>query len=141
MEPIRKIAQKPLGIRVVSGAKKMPVVDTDGRFKTKNKKHSTKITKKNNIKDFELDMLYVHVSWHTMPVGQLRQLQLCRQQYEQWLASSGRLDWYMEEHDMVNVLAQVYGTMAIDEYWECAEYDVKCKDLYCYITAKNLFEL
>lgn len=35
----------PHRIRISDGAKKMPTVDTSGRFKTKNKKHDTKIIK------------------------------------------------------------------------------------------------
>lgn len=39
--------------------KKMPVVDTDGRFKTKNKKHDAKITKKRNGVFFENSKLFI----------------------------------------------------------------------------------
>lgn len=41
------------------GAKKMPVVDTDGRFKTKNKKHDTKIIKNRDLEQFGQSRLFV----------------------------------------------------------------------------------
>ena len=44
-----------------SGAKKMPVVDTDGRFKTKNKKHDAKIAKKPNMVFYNVNKLYKNV--------------------------------------------------------------------------------
>lgn len=45
------------GVPVMS--KKMPVVDTDGRFKTKNKKHSAKIIKKHNMVGFSVSKLFI----------------------------------------------------------------------------------
>ena len=41
------------------GAKKMPDVDTTGRFKTKNKKHSAKIIKKSNMVFITLSKLLI----------------------------------------------------------------------------------
>lgn len=41
------------------GAKKMPVVDTSGRFKTKNKKHDTKIVKIRDLEQFGQSRLFV----------------------------------------------------------------------------------
>ena len=40
-------------------AKKMPVVDTDGRFKTKNKKHDTKIKNILNVEIFNRSRLFI----------------------------------------------------------------------------------
>lgn len=40
-------------------SKKMPVVDTDGRFKTKNKKHDTKIIKNRDTEHFGQSRLFV----------------------------------------------------------------------------------
>ena len=40
-------------------AKKMPDVDTTGRFKTKNKKHSAKIIKKSNMVFITLSKLFI----------------------------------------------------------------------------------
>lgn len=45
--------------RLAAYAKKMPVVDTDGRFKTKNKKHDTKIIKKRELEHFGQSRLFV----------------------------------------------------------------------------------
>ncbi len=42
-----------------AGAKKMPVVDTDGRFKTKNKKHDTKVIKIRDLEQFGQSRLFV----------------------------------------------------------------------------------
>ncbi|HEY9177429.1 MAG TPA: hypothetical protein VIN07_07040 [Flavipsychrobacter sp.] len=42
-----------------AGAKKMPVVDTSGRFKTKNKKHDTKIVKIRELEQFGQSRLFV----------------------------------------------------------------------------------
>lgn len=138
MEPVRKTIEKPLEVRVSGKAKKMPVVDTDGRFKTKNKKHDAKITKKLNIQDFSIEMLYIHISWHMLPVGRLSELSICRQQYEQWLENTGKLDWYMEGYDGEGGMEPMAGTMAIDDYWENAEYEVKRADLLQYIMKQNI---
>lgn len=138
MKSVLKNVRSALGVRVSVGAKKRPVVDTDGRFKTKNKKHEAKITKKWNIEDFHIEMLYVHISWHPLPIGQSRELQLCRQQLEQWLNDTGRLDWCMEGYDGEGDMEVFAGSMAIDDYWENAEYDVKLKDLKDYIKTHQL---
>lgn len=47
--------QSGLGV----GTKKMPVVDTSGRFKTKNKKHDTKIVKIRDLEQFGQSRLFV----------------------------------------------------------------------------------
>lgn len=59
MKQLRKNDKKPLGTRLSVGTKKMPVVDTSGRFKTKNKKHDTKIVKKRNMEIFDKSRMYV----------------------------------------------------------------------------------
>lgn len=47
------------GVLLGEMAKKMPVVDTDGRFKTKNKKHSAKIIKKSNMVFITFSKLFI----------------------------------------------------------------------------------
>jgi|GEM_PF-4711142 len=136
MEMLRKNYENPLQVSLSDKAKKMPDVDTRGRFKTKNKKHNAKITKKWNIEDFAISMLYVHVSWHRLPMGQTQQLELCRPCFEQWLEYNNRLDWCMEGDE--DVFGQTSGAMAIDDYWDNAEYEVKLKDLEDYIKAEEL---
>ena len=59
MKQLRKNDKKPFGTRLSVGTKKMPDVDTSGRFKTKNKKHDTKIIKKRNMEIFEKSRMYV----------------------------------------------------------------------------------
>lgn len=54
-------ARKALRASVSGRAKKMPVVDTDGRFKTKNKKHEAKITKKRNKEIFKMSKLFIEL--------------------------------------------------------------------------------
>ena len=56
MKNRNKNARSPLQERVLVGAKKMPVVDTDGRFKTKNKKHDTKIENILNVEIINLNV-------------------------------------------------------------------------------------
>ena len=59
MNKVRKNRENNLQARLTADAKKMPVVDTDGRFKTKNKKHDTKILKKRDLEYFGQSKLFV----------------------------------------------------------------------------------
>lgn len=59
MNNTRKNRGNDLQSRVAAYAKKMPVVDTDGRFKTKNKKHDTKIIKNRDLEYFGQSRLFV----------------------------------------------------------------------------------
>ncbi|MCB9047229.1 MAG: hypothetical protein H6550_13935 [Chitinophagales bacterium] len=140
MESLRKKNGNPLGVSLSGNAKKMPDVDTRGRFKTKNKKHNAKITKNWNIEDFEIRVLYVQVLWHALPMGQTQQLEVCRPCFEQWLGEQGRLDWCMEGLDTDHTPELISGIMAIDDYWENVEYEVKRKDLRDYIVTEQLIK-
>lgn len=59
MKKEQQKAGKALLVKLDNRAKKMPVVDTSGRFKTKNKKHDTKVNKNLNIKYQEKSRLFV----------------------------------------------------------------------------------
>ena len=59
MKNAGKNARNPVQERVLDRAKKMPVVDTDGRFKTKNKKHDTKIKNILNVEIFNRSRLFI----------------------------------------------------------------------------------
>lgn len=140
MEMVLRNHETPLGISLSDKAKKMPDVDTRGRFKTKNKKHNAKITKFWNIEDFAISLLHVQISWHRLPMGQTKQLELCRPCFEQWLTDNKRLEWCIGIHDDIGLMEQVTGTMAVDDYWENAEYEVKLKDLKDYVQAEQLIK-
>lgn len=113
--------------------KKMPTVDTSGRFKTKNKKHVTKIKNLLDIEDFSMSMLHVTVNVWTKDENS--EVALCRPCFEQWLSDTGRLDWCMDGFDVEGGHTQYYGSIAIDDYWENADYDVKVKDLRDYMNS------
>lgn len=140
MEMVLKKYGNPLGVSFSDKAKKMPDVDTRGRFKTKNKKHNAKITKFWNIEDFQISLLHVQLYWHTLPMGQTKQLELCRPCFEQWLADNNRLEWSIGLYDDTEELERVHGIMAVDDYWDNAEYEVKLKDLKDYVLAEQLIK-
>lgn len=135
MKELNNNDRKECGNTLSDKAKKMPTVDTSGRFKTKNKKHEAKIKKLSDIADFSTSMLHVQVDIWTSK--ETRQIELCRPCFEQWLNDTGRLDWCMEGYDSEGTQSQLYGTMAIDDYWENAEYEVKCKDLADYMNSSK----
>lgn len=59
MKSTSKNARNPFQVGVSGRAKKMPVVDTNGRFKTKNKKHDTKIENILNVEIFNRSRLFI----------------------------------------------------------------------------------
>ncbi len=120
------------------GAKKMPTVDTSGRFKTKNKKHEAKIAKNLIIEDFRVGLLNISVDWYRDDFVQTESLFLCKPCFEQWLNDTGRLDWCKDGLDDVGEYIQDHTTMPVDDYWEHADYEQKLKDLKRYIAEERL---
>lgn len=139
MEKLKRNRSNVRGKKRHNRAKKMPTVDTSGRFKTKNKKHEAKITKKWNIEDFQVSMLFIQLVYCTQDIHSCRTVEVCRPCFEQWLHDTGRLEWCMEGYDSEgSSIGQAYGTMAIDDYWENAEYEVKVKDLETYMNTNGI---
>lgn len=115
--------------------KKMPTVDTSGRFKTKNKKHDTKLIKKWHIQDFAITSLYIQISWHQLPVGQCRTLNVSRRVYERWLYATGRLNCYVVGPHGIK---KATGKMHVADYWEHEYKEVHMEDLDEYVTHMQL---
>ena len=115
--------------------KKMPTVDTSGRFKTKNKKHEAKIIKKWHIQDFQITSLYIQVNGHALPMGQTQRLNIRRYDIDNWLRRTGRLSWYVMGKYGIR---KYKGQMHPADYWEheCAE--VLMEDLDEYIRQSEL---
>lgn len=133
--------EKQLGVGNIAlelGAKKMPVVDTSGRFKTKNKKHEAKITKNLLIEDFRTGLLNISVDWCWNTAIQTEVLFLSKPCFEQWLDDTGRLDWCKESIDYWGEYVQEAYTMLSDDYWDHADYEIKLKDLKAYILQEQL---
>lgn len=124
--------------RVLVGAKKMPTVDTSGRFKTKNKKHSTKVTKNLQIEDFRIGVIHISVDWYSTADISAETLYMCRQCFEQWLNDTGKLETYTEMTDWTGDYLQDYSAMAVEEYWDNADYTTKLKHLRQYIVKEGL---
>lgn len=59
MKQQKNTSKNQPGVMVGVMAKKMPVVDTSGRFKTKNKKHNAKIAKKYHTAFFNVSKLFI----------------------------------------------------------------------------------
>ncbi|MEZ5018372.1 MAG: hypothetical protein R2800_15030 [Flavipsychrobacter sp.] len=133
--------EKQLGIRNTArelGAKKMPTVDTSGRFKTKNKKYDTKITKNLIIEDFRTGLLNISVDWYWNNATEAEALFLCKPCFEQWLNDTGRLDWCKESIDYSGEYVQDVSTLLSEDYWDHADFEVKLKDLKAYILQEQL---
>lgn len=124
--------------RVLSGAKKMPTVDTSGRFKTKNKKHSTKVTKNLQIEDFRIGIIHISIDWAFDADDTCETLYVCRQCFEQWLGDTGKLEGYAEYTEWAGDRMQDHNAMAIEAYWDNADHTTKIKDLKRYIKKEGL---
>lgn len=124
--------------RVFLGAKKMPTVDTSGRFKTKNKKHSTKVTKNLQIEDFRIGIIHISVDWVFDTDANCETLYICRQCFEQWLDDTGKLESYAELNDWTGDYLQDHNAMAVEEYWDNEDYTTKIRDLKRYIIKEGL---
>ncbi len=124
------------GVGVLDEAKKMPTVDTSGRFKTKNKKHSSKLIKNWHIQDFAITSLYIQITWHYLPMSQSRRLNISRLVYERWLSMTGRLNCYVIGQ---YGFQQSRGKMHVADYWEHEYKDVHMEDLNEYVEHMRLF--
>lgn len=124
--------------RVLSRAKKMPTVDTSGRFKTKNKKHSTKVTKNLQIEDFRIGIIHISIDWAFDTDDTCETLYVCRQCFEQWLGDTGKLEGYAEYTEWAGDHMQDHNAMAIEAYWDNADHTTKIKDLKRYIKKEGL---
>lgn len=138
MKNKKESQEKAEKTKVIALKRKMPTVDTSGRFKTKNKKHDTKVQNLLQVEDFSIRMLFVQVSWFQPDMEVCRLTDICRPCFEQWLMDTGRLDWCLDNFDQYGELTEDCGTMALEEYWNTAEYDLKCKDLKDYMLVEGL---
>lgn len=116
-------------------AKKMPTVDTSGRFKTKNKKHEAKIRKNWHIQDFQITSLYIQVNWHNLPMGQCQTLNIRRYDIDNWLKRTGRLNWYVMGRYGIK---KYKGQMHASDYWAHESADVLMEELDEYIRQSGL---
>lgn len=138
MNAVVRMSQTPLWAGFSVGAKKMPVVDTSGRFKTKNKKHITKVTKNIQIIQYQTCMLDTRLYCYALHSGQLMRLSVGKQTFEQWLHDNGKLNWQMTGQGDDDTLVQLYGTMPADDYWDNTPQTLHLQDIADYITTHRL---
>jgi hypothetical protein len=83
------------------------------------------------IQDFSADKFAIRVNWSEQNRREPRAIEICRPYYELWLQYTGRLDWCLQSRG--DNPRDIAGTMAADDYWENAGYEVKLSDLASYI--------
>jgi hypothetical protein len=89
------------------------------------------------IDDFSADKFAIKVNWRARNKREAQTTEICKPYYELWLQYTGRLDWCIQRRGD-DTPQNIAGTMAADDYWENAEYDVKISDLVNYILKEIL---
>jgi hypothetical protein len=107
-----------------------------GPFKTKNKKHDTKVAKNILIHMVHTTATHVLVSWTTPEVKGNQHLEVSRPAFEQWLYETCRLDWCL--HEITEQADDKDTTMSVDNYWLYGDYGVQYADLVTYIVENRL---
>lgn len=83
------------------------------------------------IDDFSADRFALKINWRARNKREPQVTEICRPYYDLWLQYTGRLDWCLQGRG--DAPQYIAGTMAADDYWENAEYDVKLRDIVSYI--------
>jgi hypothetical protein len=89
------------------------------------------------IDDFSADRFAIKVNWRARSKRDPQTTEICKPYYELWLQYTGRLDWCIQRRGD-DTPQNIIGTMAAEDYWENAEYQVKINDLISYILKEVL---
>lgn len=85
------------------------------------------------IDEYELQEKNIFVEWHYPSMEQNEQSSISRNEFEEWLSSTGKLDWCATHTDETGTIVPIEGRMEIEEYWDEAGRLVVIADLKDYL--------
>jgi len=88
------------------------------------------------IDDFTLTPYLISIQWQGRAHTENQTLEICRSCFEQWLATTGRLDWVSDTTGYDGQHQQHAGTMITEDYWQYADYEQKAADLQDFVIAE-----